>query len=176
MKIFAFCGSLRANSSNLALLKALQKLAPSDVQFEIFDGLGQLPHFNADLDEDTAPRIVEDMRDKIRSSSAILISTPEYAHGIPGSLKNALDWLVSSDAVLEKPVALIYGSGTSASFAHQALAEVLKTMSMKLIPEADAFIPGARTKIAPDGQIQNPAVQETLRKSLETVLKAALSR
>src|ERR1700742_4967669 len=102
MKIITICGSLRARSSNLALLRATTRIAAEVV---IYDGLARLPHFNPDDDEEgaTPPPEVASLRALLASADGILISTPEYAHGLPGSLKNMLDWLLSDRALLAKP-------------------------------------------------------------------------
>jgi chromate reductase len=158
MKIFAISGSLRAGSSNTTLLHTAQKLAPSGVELVIYPSLGELPHFNPDLDRDPLPKPVRQFRETLAQSDALLISTPEYAHGIPGVLKNALDWLVSDTEFPGKPVGLILGSTGDGSFARAALIEVLSTMSAKVIPEAVVSVAGAR--------VNDPRTQ------LEKVLKS----
>ena len=95
LRIIAISGSLRAVSSNTALLRAASGLAPQEVEVTLYENLAELPHFNPDL-EGAEPRSVTDFRSLLHSSDAVLISSPEYAHGVPGALKNALDWLVSS--------------------------------------------------------------------------------
>src|SRR3982751_6815740 len=97
MKILAISGSLRAQSSNAALLRAAAALAPADVAFDFYDGLGALPPFNPDLDEEgmSASAPVADLRARAAAAGGVMICSPEYAHGMPGVLKNALDWLVS---------------------------------------------------------------------------------
>ena len=108
MRILAICGSLRRHSTNRALLLAVQKQAPEGTKVAIFESIRDLPHFDPDLDgEDRDPEDRPDavlrLRRELAASDALLISTPEYAHGLPGSLKNALDWLVSSPVVIGKP-------------------------------------------------------------------------
>ena len=110
MRILAISGSLRAASTNTRLLEACVQLAPAGAQVTLYDGLGSLPHFNADLDTDQPPPSVRAFRAQIAAADAIVISSPEYARGVPGSLKNALDWLVGSTDVVGKPVALLSGS------------------------------------------------------------------
>jgi len=134
MKIIAICGSLRAQSSNLALLRASAALAHEGVEVELYEGLASLPHFNADDDEEgvTPPPAVAKLRALLAEAGGILISSPEYAHGVPGSLKNALDWLVSDGALVDKPVALISASPIGGQFAQAALAETLKTMNWRV--------------------------------------------
>jgi Predicted flavoprotein len=98
MRILAISGSLRAKSSSTSLVEAARLLAPPGVTVTVYDGLGSLPHFNPDLDAEGSvpPAEVGQLRTQIGEADALIISTPEYAHGVPGSLKNALDWLVSS--------------------------------------------------------------------------------
>jgi NAD(P)H-dependent FMN reductase len=131
MKIIAICGSLRTQSSNLALLRAATTIA---AEVEIYEGLSNLPHFNPDDDVEgaTPPPAVGALRKQLAEADGILISSPEYAHGVPGSLKNALDWLVSDGALVDKPVALINASPVGGEFARDSLVETLKTMNWKV--------------------------------------------
>lgn len=132
MKIIAICGSLRARSSNLALLKAASRLA---AEVEIYEGLATLPHFNPDDDEEgaTPPPAVAALRSLLAEAEGILISTPEYAHGLPGSLKNMLDWLVSDGALVDKPVAILCSSPTGGPFAQASLVETLTIMNWRVV-------------------------------------------
>jgi chromate reductase, NAD(P)H dehydrogenase (quinone) len=91
------------------------------------DVLSSLPHFNSDLDIEPGPPVVQDFRKQLNTSDFVVISTPEYAHGLPGSLKNALDWLVRSGEMYEKRVALLNASPRS-TFAQAALLEILSTI------------------------------------------------
>jgi chromate reductase, NAD(P)H dehydrogenase (quinone) len=91
MKMLAISGSLRASSSNTAILRSIAKLVTTNIQLSIYDGLGNLPHFNPELDNDNVISSVQDWRDRIRASDGIIFCTPEYAHGVPGVLKNGLD-------------------------------------------------------------------------------------
>ena len=131
MKIIAICGSLRAQSSNLALLRAATNLG---IDVQIYGGVGSLPHFNPDDDVEgaTPPPAVAELRALLADADGILISSPEYAHGVPGSLKNALDWLVSDGALVDKPVALINASPIGGEFARDSLVETLRTMNWRV--------------------------------------------
>jgi len=131
MKIVAICGSLRSQSSNLALLRAVAKIA---AEVRIYGGLGKLPHFNPDDDVEgaTPPPAVAELRAMLAEADGILISSPEYAHGVPGSLKNMLDWLVSDGALVGKPVALINASPVGGEFARDSLLETLRTMNWRV--------------------------------------------
>ena len=121
--LLAVSGSLRAASANTALLRAAARLAPEGVELVLYGGLATLPHFNPDLDDldaGTAPPPVMDLRSRLDASDGVLISSPEYAHGVPGALKNAIDWVVSSGQIYEKPVALLNAS-MGATHAHASL-------------------------------------------------------
>jgi len=135
MQILAISGSLRAGSSNTALLQAAATLAPANVQIVLFEKLAELPHFNPDLDQEPFPAAVVDFRAQLRKSAGVIISCPEYAHGVPGVLKNALDWLVASGELYEKPVAL-FNASLRGTYAQASLRETLTVMTAQLIPEA----------------------------------------
>ena len=135
MKILGISGSLRAASINTALLRTAATLTPYGVTLIVYDGLGNLPHFSPELDKEPLPPGVTDFRSHLNSSAGVIISSPEYAHGIPGVLKNALDWLVASGELYEKPVAL-FNASTRTSYAQASLAETLRVMTARLIPEA----------------------------------------
>lgn len=113
IRVLALSGSLRAASTNASLLLAASLLAPANTQIELYPGIGGLPHFNPDLDtsdQDNPPQIVREFRETVDRADGLLISCPEYARGIPGSFKNALDWLVGSPTFFDKPVALLNAS------------------------------------------------------------------
>src|SRR5580692_6589308 len=107
MNILAISGSLRATSLNTAVLQASGRLAPAGVTIEMFEGIGNLPFFNSDLDGDRLPREVAEFRAAIGAADGLLISSPEYARGVAGVMKNALDWLVGSFEFPNKPVMLV---------------------------------------------------------------------
>lgn len=139
MKVLAISGSLRAASINTMLLQALARLAPETILVELYDELGRLPLFNPDL-EANEPLVVARFREMITTADAVLIASPEYAHGISGVMKNALDWTVSSSAFVGKPVALLNAS-PRAVHAYAAIKEVLSTMSARVIAEASITVP-----------------------------------
>src|SRR5262245_51288966 len=112
LRLLALSGSLRAASINTTLLRAAAMLAPEGVEINVYGGLGELPHFNPDL-EGTEPSTVKDFWAQVRTCDGMIISSPEYAHGIPGVLKNALDWLVGGEEFIGKPVALFNASPRS---------------------------------------------------------------
>jgi NAD(P)H-dependent FMN reductase len=109
MKILAISGSARRLSTNTALLRALQAVAPESIVIDVFDGIGNLPVFSPDLDADP-PESVRRFKQALLASDGVLIASPEYVRSIPGGLKNAIDWLVSGDQVVGKPMALVHAS------------------------------------------------------------------
>ncbi|MBP5133836.1 NAD(P)H-dependent oxidoreductase [Pseudomonas protegens] len=137
VQLLAVSGSIRAASSNSALLRAAEVLSPEGVSIKHYLAVGQLPHFDPDLADDP-PQSVRELRALVGKVDGILISCPEYARGIPGSFKNALDWLVASHEFPGKPVAL-FNASPRASHAQAALRLVLNTMSASFIPFASRF-------------------------------------
>lgn len=138
VRILAISGSLRQGSSNTALLQAAISLSPDKTEIKLYRGLGDLPHFNPDL-EPTEPPSVTDFRRQLAWADGLIISCPEYAHGVPGVLKNALDWLVSGEEFVGKPVAL-FNASPRAIYAQAALTEIVTTMSGKIVPEASITV------------------------------------
>ena len=152
---------------------AAARLAPVGVEIAIYRELGDIPPFNPDLDTESAPAAVVRFRAALEASDAILISSPEYAHGVPGVLKNALDWLVGSGELIDKPIAVINASPRS-THAFSSLIETLKTMSGQVI--ADASI-----TVAVSGRLHNeremcadPAVSMQLRDALSALASTAV--
>jgi chromate reductase len=140
MNILAISGSLRTGSSNTAVLRAAARLAPPGVDIVLFDGIADLPFFNPDLDGDRLPGAVAAFRTLIGNADGILISSPEYARGVAGVMKNALDWLVASFEFPNKPVALI-NTSPRATHAQAALTLTLETMSARLVRDAFVTLP-----------------------------------
>src|SRR5215469_11541513 len=167
MKILGISGSLRAASVNTALLRTAATLTPYGVTLIIYDGIGNLPHFNPELDKEPLPLAVTNFRSQLNISAGVIISSPEYAHGIPGVLKNALDWLVASGELYEKPVAL-FSASPRGRFAHASLIETLMVMMARLIPEA--FV-----NVSPPLEVGNGKLQVTATADLSTRVERALA-
>jgi NAD(P)H-dependent FMN reductase len=137
----------------------------------IYSGLVQLPFFNPDLDVEPAPSSVDAFRHDVRSADALLISSPEYAHGVPGVLKNALDWLVGSGELMDKPIAVINTSPRSAH-AYASLIETLSVMSGRIVPEASITVAVAG-RLKDEQEIgADPVVSVALREALATLAAA----
>lgn len=135
MRLLALSGSLRSDSTNTALLRAFSKNAPDGIAVEVFDGLGDLPLYSPDKEADT-PESVLRLAAAVEACDGIVISCPEYAHGIPGAFKNALDWLVSRFEIPGKPAMLVHAS-TRSVYLREHLREVLRTISCRLYPEPE---------------------------------------
>jgi len=173
MRILAISGSLRSASSNTALLQAAAVLAPEGVDISAYDRLGDLPHFNPDLDDEgaPAPEAVADFRARLRASDAVMVSSPEYAHGVPGVLKNALDWVVGSGEFVGKPVALINAS-PRATHAQASLLETLTVMTATIVAEASITVPLLGRKLDAAGIAADPEFSAALRSSIAALGRA----
>jgi chromate reductase, NAD(P)H dehydrogenase (quinone) len=163
-RLLAISGSLRAVSSNTALLRAAALLAPEGMEVRLYGGLADLPHFNPDLEESEPPSVT-DLRAQVRWSDGLLISSPEYAHGVPGVLKNALDWLVGGEEFVYKPVALLNAS-PRATHAQASLMETVKTMSGRLVTEASIDVPLLGRNLDERGIVEDPEISSSVRAAL----------
>ena len=150
--IFVLCGSTRKNSANLNLIKAITDLTKDKFEICLFDGLTEIPHFNPDLDAGNPPQQVMDFRKRLKEADGILICTPEYAMGVPGTLKNAIDWTVSSIEFSKKPTALITASSQGEK-AHASLLETLKVIEADTSDEIQLLISSVKTKVRQDCKI-----------------------
>jgi NAD(P)H-dependent FMN reductase len=107
VQVLLLCGSVRKGSSNEAMLRLVQDVAGDADSAVFYEGLGDLPHFNPDLDADPLPAPVAALRGAIADADAVLVCTPEYAGTLPGSFKNLLDWTVGGTEICDKPAAWI---------------------------------------------------------------------
>jgi NAD(P)H-dependent FMN reductase len=169
-KVLALCGSLRSISMNAALLRATARLAPPGIQVELFDGIGLLPLFNPDL-EAAMPQAVGALHARVLSSDALLIASPEYAHGVTGVLKNALDWLVSFEGFVDQRVAIFNASPRSVH-ADAQLREILTTMSACLVTDACLALPLRGTGITEQGIVDSGHAAE-IRRALALLASGA---
>ena len=173
MKLLAISGSLRERSFNTALLKAAAGLVPECAEVELYGGLASLPHFNPDLDVDPAPGPVVDLRARLAACDGVIVCSPEYAHGVPGSLKNALDWIVSSGEFTDKPTLLINASPSfmGASLAQANLVEILRVMGAKLPDDSVISVPSVSRKVGAGGMLDQETA-ETLKAALASFVVA----
>jgi NAD(P)H-dependent FMN reductase len=167
MRVLALCGSLRAASVNAALLRASARLAPAGMRIEPCTQTlpaGALPLFNPDL-ESAPPAVVTAFRARVAAADALLIASPEYAHGITGVMKNALDWLISFEPVAGKMVA-VFNASPRARHADEALREILRTMSLTLVEAASVTLPLVGAGLDEEGMMRAPAITRAVGEAL----------
>jgi chromate reductase, NAD(P)H dehydrogenase (quinone) len=170
IRLLGISGSIRAQASNTALIGALAMLVPPGVMVTMYEGLAGLPHFNPDDERENLPPVVAELRATVGDVDGIVLSTPEYAHGLPGAFKNALDWLVGSVTFPGKPVMLLFASGASVH-APESLREILRTMSAVLVPEAEVTLELRGRSPRPEDLAHDPAVESALRAGLELFIR-----
>jgi chromate reductase len=154
IKILAITGSTRKKSTNFKILKYISEEIKKGFEVEIFEDLDKLPHFNPDLDTDNLPQIIISFRNKIIQADGVMICTPEYVFSLPGSLKNALEWCVSTTIFSKKKVGLITASA-SGEMGHEQLILIMKTLEAQFEDENLLLIQGVRGKINEEGKIVN---------------------
>jgi chromate reductase len=170
MRLLAISGSLRAQSSNGAVLDAARALAPPGIEVVIFDGVARLPHFNPDDDAEPLPAAVAEWRREVGRADALIFCSPEYAHGVPGSLKNALDWLVSGFEIIGKPIASINASPI-ATTGQEALLVTLRTIG-NVVDGASITLGLTAAERSADAIIASPELSHALRRVLDALAAA----
>ncbi|MGV8995672.1 MAG: NADPH-dependent FMN reductase [Parvibaculaceae bacterium] len=168
--ILGICGSLRRTSSNKSMLEAACLLVPDDVTLTLYEGMGELPAFNPDIADDAQPPSVTAFRALLAAADGVIISSPEYVHSLPGSLKNALDWLVGTSDLAEKPVTL-FNASTRGTYAIAALNEILTVMSGRLVSEASVTLQLSGRDLDAAGIIADPQFSAEIRRGLTELLK-----
>jgi chromate reductase len=174
MRLLAVSGSLRAVSVNSALLRAAARLAPPGIEVLWCSGLGELPLFNPDLGGDPSAA-VQQFRAQVAQADALLIASPEYAHGMTGTIKNALDWLVSFEPFAYKQVAVLNAS-PRAHHADAALREVLTTMAAEIVEPASITLPLVGAGLDEDGMVATPVVATAIQTALQALADAVVAR
>ncbi|MFV1983112.1 MAG: NADPH-dependent FMN reductase [Thiohalomonadales bacterium] len=164
IRILALSGSLRKKSYNSALINAVAKLAPNRIKIVIFDEMDTLPLFNPDRESENI-NVIRKLKNELKKSNGLLISSPEYAHGISGVLKNALDWLVSGDEFPYIPVALV-NTSPRATHAQIALREVISTMSGNIIESASMVVPLLGTDFDANAIINDDKISQYIIKKI----------
>jgi len=173
--LLLICGSLRAESTNSALLRTVEALLPNDVDADSYNAMADLPHFNPDDAIDPLPPAVSDLRQRIARATAILFSTPEYAGAMPGSLKNLLDWTVGGVEISDKPVGWINISPTpdGAARTYESLTTVLTYTGARVVDAACVHIPVQRTAIGVDGLIHDESTRAEIAHAVAVLLRGA---
>ena len=172
MRVLGISGSLRAASINSALLRAAVRLAPPEISLTLFRGAGELPLFNPDLEARLPPH-VSALHTAVATSDALMFASPEFAHGVAGTIKNTLDWLVSFEPFIHKHVAVLNAS-LRACHADAALRETLKTMSAIIVEAASVSIPLLGAHLTEEGMTQDPIVSSAIRRSLLALHEAVI--
>ncbi len=170
LRIIAICGSTRQQSTNHTLINIISEMYASTAEITSFEGLAELPHFNPDLDNQMPPPAVSAFRDLLRAADGVLICTPEYAMGVPGSLKNALDWLVSSMELSQKPVALITASSVG-ELAHQSLTATLRVIEADMPDSSRLLIPFVKAKVQ-GGRIVDEGTLRDIKEVMGSLINA----
>ena len=169
-RIVAISGSTRAHSSNEAILKLIASIYQDVLDVYIFDKLDQLPHFNPDVDEDHVAQSVADFRSLIDSADGVLICTPEYVFSLPGALKNALEWTVSTTVFSNKPFAFIVASGLGEK-TFESLELIMNTILQYTIGDhAKLLIQGARAKVKASGEVADPETLQAIRNVADALI------
>jgi len=169
IKILGISGSLRANSSASAILNVVAALIPDQVEFTIYNGLAGIPAFN---DSNEIPEPVDDFINLLSETDGVFFVIPEYAFGVPGALKNALDWTVSSSTAFPgKPVALITAA-TAGDKAHAAFLLTLKAMSTKIPEGATLLISFVRSKLNEKNEVKDTATLDSIKSVINSLIGA----
>lgn len=147
-------------------------MAPPELECTLYGQLGALPHFNPDDDVDPLAPAVAELRAQVHRADALVFCTPEYAGALPGSLKNLLEWLIGDDdarSIYRKPVAWINAAPRGATDAHESLARVLGYAHATILDEVNAEIPVTGPMIGSDGEVEDEAVREQIRRVMEAL-------
>ena len=166
-KILGIAGSLRSNSSTAMLMKQAARLMPEDVEFTVYDGLGKLPHFD---DSENRPEEVNRFCQLLADADGVLIISPEYAFGVPGSLKNALDWTVSTGEFVNKPLGLITAS-TGGEKAFAALLMIFTALSADIPENGKLLISFMRSKIDQDGNFKDEVTYYDFKRVIDSLVE-----
>jgi len=148
MEILAISGSMRSGSYNTALLCAVSDLSPAHVNVTLFEPVSDIPIFDPEIDDNDLPQSVNALIAKIKGADGVMISSPEYAHGASGVIKNLLDWLVATDALVLKPVvvATVSTSGLGGVRAFSSLVQILSAMNANVLMDGSLCVPYASMK------------------------------
>jgi chromate reductase len=174
VKVLAISGSLRKDSHNTRLLRALREEAPEGVEVTIWDGLRELPHYDADDDGVPGPPQVDAFRRLVRDADGVIFATPEYNSSVPGALKNALDWgsrPLATNAFRNKPVAVI-GSSAGAFGGVWAAAELRKVLAAMgaRVTDVELAVGHSHEKFDDDGHLVDDDVRQGLREAIMTLV------
>jgi chromate reductase, NAD(P)H dehydrogenase (quinone) len=160
-KVLAICGSIKQDSANHKLIQYIQTRSAGLFEIELFEGLTALPYFDPNPEQENSHESVNQFRKRIALADGVLVCTPEYVFSLPGILKNALEWTVSTTVFTDKPAALITAS-SSGKVAHESLQLVMKTLGVKTSDETRILISGIKSKMNPTGLVHDEETQKQL--------------
>ncbi|MFA7326944.1 MAG: NADPH-dependent FMN reductase [Candidatus Kapaibacterium sp.] len=169
MKILAISGSTKPNSTSHKILNHIKLKFENIFELEIFDGIEKLPHFNPSITDEELPREVLDFRNRIVNADGIIFCTPEYVFSIPGSLKNAIEWCVSTTIFSHKPTAMIIAAA-SGEKAFESLSLILTTIETVLPEESKLLIQGAKGKVNTNGEITDSDTLEQIERVIQSLM------
>lgn len=168
-KILAILGSMSHRSSNRGILSYIAEAFRDMLDVEVYDSIANLPHFNPDLDNSDLLSVVREFRNRIAASDGVLICTPEYVFSIPGSLKNAIEWNVSTTVFSNKPVAIIVAAGLGER-AFESLSLIMTTIESRLDEGSKLLIKGVKSKVGADGDIRDEVTLEKIDGVIRSLL------
>lgn len=178
MKILAFSGSPRPGSAVGQLLRAAAALAPAGTEVTFYEAILDLPLFSPDLDGTAAdaPAAVAALRAQLAAADAVLLATPEYAYGMPGSLKNALDWLVSAGSFYGRPTGVLSASPSElgGERARGGLLLTLEALGAAVVPAASFAVPFVRASLDANGTVTDAALAHQLRTAVAALATTAV--
>jgi chromate reductase len=171
--VLGFAGSLRRASYNRGVLRAAAESAPPGITIQVFE-LGEIPLYNQDVEDAGEPAPVVAFKEAIRRAEALLVATPEYNHGVPGVLKNALDWASRpriTSPLKDKPVAVLGaspGRGSTAR-AQAQLRETFVFTGACVMPQPELLIDLAGSRFDQDGNLTDPDLRASLVELVEAL-------
>lgn len=166
-RILAISGSTKSKSTSLSIIQFIKERYHGDVEIDIFNRIAELPHFNPEL-ESELPEAISDLRNLIEKADGVLFCTPEYVYSLPGSLKNLIEWNVSTVLFSNKPVAIIVAAA-SGKKAFESLDLILTTIEASLPDESKLLIQGAKGKMGSDGKIESEVLISEIDKVVSSL-------
>jgi NAD(P)H-dependent FMN reductase len=176
-RLLMISGSLRRNSTNTAVLRTACAAAPRGAEAELYEGLGELPHFNPGDDGEVMPPAVAQLRTAVRTADALILSTPEYAGSLPGSFKNLLDWLIGDDqagSLDGKSVCWANPSTRGARLAYQSLRTVLSYANAVVVEDACVDVPLTAASLDAGGLVADREVAARLSEAVAILVAHVL--
>jgi NAD(P)H-dependent FMN reductase len=169
-KILAISGSTRRNSSNESILKIIAKLYADELDIDIYADVDKLPYFSPDIENENVLQSVKDFRHLIDKADGVIICTPEYVFSLPGALKNALEWTVSTTVFSDKPFAFIVASGLGEK-TFESLDLIMSTiLQYKIADDAKLLIQGARAKLNANGEMADQKLLEEIKRVVNALI------